>query len=65
MTRNERRVELTKSQAQVLADIELRKRAVLNEWNVAVTLVGLDPAKIAGGNLNDDPHLIVSDAVSD
>lgn len=58
------RHELTPSQAQLLAEIEQRKRLVNNEWNVAIMLVGLDAAKIVGGNLDKDPHLLVSDDLS-
>jgi hypothetical protein len=56
-----RRHVLTASQAQLLAEIEVRKQAVLKEWNVAITLVGLDPAKVVGGELISDPHLLVED----
>lgn len=56
-----KRHDLTPSQAQVLSEIEQRRRVVNNEWNVAVTLVGLDPAKVVGGDLNDDPHFMVAD----
>jgi hypothetical protein len=52
---------LTASQAQVLAEIEMRKRAVKKEWDVAVTLVGLDPAKVVGGELIKEPHLLVAE----
>jgi hypothetical protein len=55
------RHELNASQAQVLAEIEQRRRAVQKEWEVAVTLVGLDPAKVIGGELLKDPHLVVAD----
>jgi hypothetical protein len=55
------RHELNASQAQVLAEIEQRRRAVQKEWEVAVTLVGLDPAKVIGGELLKDPHLLVAD----
>ena len=53
------RIELTRSQAQLLAEIEVRRRTVMREWHVAVTLVGLDPEKIVGGNLAEDPHFLV------
>jgi hypothetical protein len=60
-----RRHDLTASQAQLLAEIEQRRRNAVNEWNVALQLVGLDPAQIVGGNLADDPHFIVKvDALS-
>jgi hypothetical protein len=52
---------LNASQAQVLAEIEMRRRAVQKEWEVAVMLVGLDPAKVIGGELIKDPHLLVAD----
>jgi hypothetical protein len=55
------RHELNASQAQVLAEIEQRRRAVQKEWEVAVMLVGLDPAKVIGGELLKDPHLLVAD----
>lgn len=56
-----KRHELTKSQAQMLAEIERRRRAAVLEWNRAITLVGLDPTKIVGGNLDADPHFMVED----
>lgn len=56
-----RRHDLTPSQAQVLAGIEQRRRIAVNEWNVALQLVGLEPANVVGGNLADDPHFIVKD----
>lgn len=56
-----RRHDLTYSQAQVLAEIEQRRRVAVKEWHVALTLVGLEPEKIVGGNLADDPHFIVKD----
>jgi LPS sulfotransferase NodH len=62
-TAGTRRHELTKSQAQLLAEIEARRRAVVREWDVALALVGIDPSKIVGGNLDKDPHFIVSDDI--
>ena len=61
-----RRLDLTPAQAQLLAEIETRRRAAQKEWAMAVTLVGVDPRAITGGNLADDPHLMVreADAVS-
>lgn len=61
-----KRYDLTPSQAQLLAEIEQRRRIAVAEWNRSLMLVGLDPAKIVGGNLNDDPHFLVieDDAVS-
>lgn len=56
---NTRRHDLTPSQAQALAEIEQRKRTAVNDWRVALRFVGIDPAKIVGGNLADDPHFIV------
>jgi hypothetical protein len=56
-----KRHELTKSQAQLLAEIEVRKQSAAKEWNVAIMLVGLDPAKVVGGELISDPHLLVED----
>lgn len=55
------RHELTASQAQVLAEIEQRRRAVQKEWEMALMLVGLDPAKVTGGELIRDPHLMVAE----
>lgn len=55
------RHNLTRSQAQVLAEIEQRRRLVVNEWNKAVMLVGIDPDSIIGGDLDMDPHFIVKD----
>lgn len=57
----QRRHDLTAMQAQRLSQIELKRRAIIKEWNAAVELVGLDPVKIVGGNLNDDPHLLVDE----
>lgn len=54
-----KRHELTKSQAQLLAEIEARRRQAVSEWNVALMLVGLTPDEIVGGNLADDPHFMV------
>ena len=56
-----RRHDLTASQAQILAEIEARRRAAVREWTVAIRLAGLDPEKIVGGNLADDPHFLVRD----
>jgi hypothetical protein len=56
-----RRHDLNPSQAQLLAEIEQRRRVAVNEWDKSVLLVGLDPAKIVGGNLADDPHFMVKD----
>lgn len=56
---NTRRHDLTPSQAEALAEIEQRKRTAVNDWRVALRFVGIDPAKIVGGNLADDPHFIV------
>lgn len=54
-----RRVDLNPSQAQALAQIAHRKAAVEKEWAVALTLVGIEPDSVAGGNLDDDPHFMV------
>ena len=56
-----KRHDLTRSQAQVLAEIEQRRRIAVNEWNVALKLVGLEPEKVVGGNLADDPHFLVKE----
>ena len=60
-----RRHPLTPGQAQLLAEIEMRRREAVREWDRALQLVGIDPASIVGGNLSDDPHFMVSDAVPD
>lgn len=54
-----KRHDLTPSQAQVLAEIEQRRRIAVLEWNRALQLVGIEPEKIVGGNLADDPHFVV------
>lgn len=59
-----KRHELNPAQAQALAEIEQRRRAVQREWELAVTLVGLDPAKVVGGELVKDPHLLLADDLS-
>lgn len=58
-----KRHDLTKSQAAVLAEIGLRRRAVEKEWRVAVVLAGVeDPDGILAGNLNqEDPHFMVKE----
>lgn len=56
-----KRHELTAAQAQLLADIEQRRRVAVTEWDVALRLAGFDPTKIVGGNLADDPHFMVKD----
>lgn len=53
------RIELSKDQAAILSDLYARKRALESDFNNAIRLVGIDPAKIVGGNLAEDPHLIV------
>jgi hypothetical protein len=58
------RHDLTRSQAQVLSEIEQRRRLIINEWNKAVMLVGLNPDDITGGDLDSDPHFIVKDDAS-
>lgn len=54
-----KRHDLTPAQAQLLGEIEQRRRVAVREWEVALTLVGIDPAAIVGGDLATDPHLIV------
>lgn len=56
-----RRIELTSSQAQELADIYRRKQHLEREWSIALKMIGTDPASIVAGNLDDDPHLMVED----
>ena len=58
------RHDLNASQAQVLAEIELRLQAVKKEREMALTLVGVDPASVVGGNLVNDPHLLLADDLS-
>lgn len=54
-----RRVDLSKDQAAILTDLYARKRALEADFNNAIRLVGVDPAKVVGGNLTEDPHLVV------
>lgn len=58
-----RRHKLTQSQAQVFAEIGARKLQVEKEWNLALTLAGLEPSKVVRGDLRpEDPHFLVRDA---
>lgn len=60
-----KRHDLSRAQAQALHEVDARLRRAMHEWNTAVTLVGLDPASVRGGELVNDPHLLVEgDAVS-
>jgi hypothetical protein len=55
-----RRHELTRSQAQALAEIAQRKLAAEKEWALALTLAGLDPSRVVHGDLTEaDPHFMV------
>lgn len=62
MDDKQRRHDLTPAQAQLLLEIEQRRRVAIAEWDMAVKLVGLDPEKVVGGNLTpEDPHFMVSE----
>lgn len=61
-TTDTRKVALTEKQAQVLAPLWQQYRQAEARWHEAMTLLDVDPSKIARGTLDgDDPHLIVSD----
>jgi hypothetical protein len=55
------RHNLNPSQAQLLGEIEIRLQAVKREREVALTLIGVDPAKVVGGDLVKEPHLLIED----
>jgi hypothetical protein len=63
-----RRHELAPAQAQVLIPIEMGLREAIalleqrtRERSGALILLGLDPDKVVGGELGDDPHLLVDE----
>ena len=57
----ERRIELNEFQAKVLSRVWAQKREADAKWLEAMGLLGIDPAKIVSGHLEEDPHLKVTD----
>lgn len=55
------RHDLSPEQAKVLREINARVELAKKEMRTAYILVGVDPAKVAGGDLGENPHIMLAD----